>query len=92
MKVIVCNEDAMHFAHAYYREELKANGCNPDIIAQQNGKDDNPHKTKHIDANNKFLGKSGNNSYYHGDNDSNIGMTKTFNAPFYLDVIGTSSL
>jgi hypothetical protein len=81
------NEDSMHFAHAYYREELKAKGLNPDIIAQQNGKDDNPHKTKHIDANNKFLGK-GNN--YHNDNDDNIGMTKTFNAPFYLDVIGTS--
>ena len=84
------NEDNQHFAHAYYREELKEKGLNADIIAQQNGKDDNPHKTKHIDANNKFLGKSGNNSYYHGDNDSNIGMTKTFNAPFYLDVIGTS--
>ena len=80
------NEDAMHFAHAYYREELKEKGLNPDIIAQQNGKDDNPHKTKHIDANNKFLGKS-NNSY---DDDGNIGMTKTFNAPFHLDVIGTS--
>ena len=84
------NQDCMHFAHAYYREELKEKGFNPDIIAQQNGKDNNPHKTKHIDANNKFLGKSGNNSYYHGDNDSNIGMTKTFNAPFFLDVIGTS--
>ena len=80
------NEDAMHFAHAYYREELKDKGLNPDIIAQQNGKDDNPHKTKHIDANNKFLGK-GNNSY---SDDGNIGLTKTFNAPFYLDVIGTS--
>jgi hypothetical protein len=80
------NEDAMHFAHAYYREELKEKGLNPDIIAQQNGKDDNPHKTKHIDANNKFLGKC-NNSY---DDGNHIGMTKTFNAPFYLDVIGTS--
>mgnify|MGYP003121442110 FL=1 len=79
-------EDSMHFAHAYYREELKAKGLNPDIIAQQNGKDDNPHKTKHIDANNKFLGKS-NSSY---DDDGNIGMTKDFNAPFYADVIGTS--
>jgi hypothetical protein len=29
----------MHFAHAYYREELKEKGLNPDIIAQQNGKD-----------------------------------------------------
>jgi len=79
-------EDSMHFAHAYYREELKEKGLNPDIIAQQNGKDDNPHKTKHIDANNKFLGKS-NSSY---DEDGNIGMTKTFNEPFHLDVIGTS--
>ena len=79
-------EDSQQFAHAYYREELKANGCNPDIIAQQSGKDSNPHKTKHIDANNKFLGK-GTNSY---SDDSNIGMTKTFNNPFHLDVIGTS--
>jgi hypothetical protein len=79
-------EDSMHFAHAYYREELKEKGLNPDIIAQQSGKDDNPHKTKHIDANNKFLGKS-NSSY---DDDGNIGMTKDFNAPFYADVIGTS--
>ena len=81
------NEDSTHFAHAYYREELKEKGLNPDIIAQQNGKDDNPHKTKHIDANNKFLGKS--NSGY-SDDDGNIGMTKTFNADFHLDVIGTS--
>ena len=84
------NEDSQHFAHAYYREELKAKGLNPDIIAQQNGKDDNPHKTKHIDANNKFLGKSGNSNYHHSDDDNNIGMAKDFNAPFYLDVIGTS--
>ena len=79
-------EDSYHFAHAYYREELKEKGLNPDIIAQQNGKDDNPHKTKHVDANNKFLGK-GNHSY---SDDNNIGMTKTFDEPFYLDVIGTS--
>ena len=82
------NEDSNHFAHAYYREELKEKGLNPDIIAQQKGKDDNPHKTKHMDANNKFLGKA--NNSYHSDDDNNIGMTKTFNAPFYLDVIGTS--
>ena len=75
-------EEQDHFAHAYYREELKANGCNPDIIAQQSGKDSNPHKTKHIDANNKFLGK--------GQYDENNGMTETFNKQFLLDVIGTS--
>ena len=78
------DENSDHFAHAYYREELKANGCNPDIIAQQNGKDDNPHKTKHVDANNKFLGKG---SY---SDDNGVGMTRQFDAQFHLDVIGTS--
>jgi hypothetical protein len=79
-------DDSQHFAHAYFREELKANGCNPDIIAQQNGKDNNPHKTKHIEANDKFLGRS--HSRYSNENE--IGLTKSYNEPFYLDVIGTS--
>jgi hypothetical protein len=83
-------DDADHFAHAYYREELKAKGLNPDIIAQQHGKDDNPHKTKHNEANNKFIGKHS-SSHYHSDDDRNaVGLCKDFNAPFYLDVIGTS--
>ena len=77
-------EEAEHFAHAYYREELKANGCNPDIIAQQSGKDSNPHKTKHVEANNKFIGKS------RYGNDNEIGIEKNYNNQFYLDVIGTS--
>ena len=52
------DDTGKQFAYAYKREELKAKDCNPDILAQQNGKDDNPHKTKHIDANNKALGYS----------------------------------
>ena len=78
------SEERDHFAHAYYREELKEGGCNPDIIAQQSGKDNNPHKTKHIDANNKFLGKG---SY---SNDKGTGITSKFDDQFQLDVIGTS--
>jgi hypothetical protein len=77
-------ENAEHFAHAYYREELKEGGCNPDIIAQQSGKDSNPHKTKHVDANNKFLGKG------HYSSDNGTGITRNFDNSFYLDVIGTS--
>ena len=76
------SDDAEHFAHAYYREELKANGLNPDIYAQQEGKDNNPHKTKHVDACNKFLGKG----RYSDDN----GMTSEYDNNFLLDVIGTS--
>ena len=76
------SDNSEHFAHAYYREELKENGLNPDIYAQQSGKDSNPHKTKHVDANNKFLGK--------GRYDENSGMTAKFDKQFLLDVIGTS--
>ena len=38
------------FAVAYFREELKAMDCNPDIYAQQSENKDNPHKTKHVEA------------------------------------------
>ena len=78
-------EDSEHFAHAYFREELKEKGCNPDIYAQQSGKDNNPHKTKHVDMCNKALGKS--NGYR---NDDAIGLAKQYNDSFYADVIGTS--
>jgi hypothetical protein len=77
------------FAYAYKREELKAKDCNPDILAQQNGKDDNPHKTKHIEANDKALGFS-NYSRYNSDDDNNVGIAKNFDSQFYLDIIGTS--
>ena len=77
------------FAYAYKREELKAKECNPDIMAQQNGKDENPYKTKHIDANDKALGYSGYSSYNSND-DNNVGIAKDFDSQFYLDIIGTS--
>jgi len=81
------SDEGRKFAYAYLREDLKAMDLNPDILAQQDKNQDNPHKTKHIDLNDKALGGSG--SSRHSSNDS-IGMTKTFNDQFYLDVIGTS--
>ena len=81
-------DDSNQFAHAYYREELKEKGLNPDIIAQQSGKNENPHKTKHIDENNKFLGKSSNGNTMGYEN--GIGLTKKFDNQYQLDVIGTS--
>jgi len=77
------SDEGKKFAVAYYREELKAKDCNPDIYAQQNENKDNPHKTKHVEECMKALGDSG----YRGEE---IGMAKDFNAPYYLDVIGTS--
>ena len=76
------NEDGKKFAVAYFREELKAKDCNPDIYAQQNENKDNPHKTKHVDECMKALG-------YSGGSDQ-IGISKEFDNPYYLDVIGTS--
>ncbi len=79
------SEEGKKFAVAYFREELKAMDCNPDIYAQQSENKDNPHKTKHVEACMKALG------YSNGYNSSNdTGMNKTFNDQYYLDVIGTS--
>ena len=80
------SEDGKKFAFAYYREDLKAMDCNPDIFAQQNENKDNPHKTKHVDECTKALGGNG-NSYSSSDE---IGIAKSFNDQYYLDVIGTS--
>ena len=79
------SDEGKKFAVAYYREELKAKDCNPDIYAQQNDNKDNPHKTKHVEECMKALGHNG-SSYSNND----IGMTKEFDNPYYLDVIGTS--
>ena len=79
------DEDGKKFAVAYFREDLKALDCNPDIYAQQNDKQDNPHKTKHVEECMKALGKVGS---YNGND--NTGMTKTFDDQYYLDVIVTS--
>ncbi len=81
------DDDGKKFAVAYFREDLKAMDCNPDIYAQQSENKDNPHKTKHVEACMKALGYSG-SSY--SSNDNSTGMTKTFNDQYYLDVIGTS--
>jgi hypothetical protein len=81
------DEDGKKFAFAYYREDLKAKDCNPDIFAQQNENKDNPHKSKHVDECMKALGNVGSNVY---SNDDNTGMAKEFNHPYFLDVIGTS--
>jgi len=81
------SDEGKKFAVAYFREDLKAMDCNPDIYAQQSENKDNPHKTKHVEECMKALGNSQGGSYSRSDD---VGMAKTFNAPYYLDVIGTS--
>ena len=65
------------YGYALYRDELKAqDNCNPDILIEQEGKDSNPHKTKYMDNNNKYL----------GNDDSGYG--KQWNEKYQLDLIG----
>ena len=69
------DEEGKKFAVAYFREELKAKDCNPDIYAQQNENKDNPHKTKYVDECLKALGHTG-GGYHYLMNDNDIGMAK----------------
>jgi hypothetical protein len=65
------------YSYALYRDELKAqDNCNPDILIEQEGKDNNPHKTKYCDNNNKYLG------------DDDKGYGKQWNEKYQLDLIG----
>ena len=65
------------YGYALLRDELKAQeGCNPDILIAQDGKDQNPHLTKYKDANDKYLG------------DDDQGYGKEWNDKYKLDLIG----
>jgi hypothetical protein len=65
------------YGYALFRDELKAQeDCNPDILIEQEGKDNNPHKTKYTDNNNSYLG-----------NDDK-GYGKEWNEKYQLDLIG----
>ena len=65
------------YGYALFRDELKAqDNCNPDILIEQEGKDNNPHKTKYRENNNKYLG-----------NDDK-GYGKEWNDKYQLDLIG----
>ena len=65
------------YSYALFRDELKAqDNCNPDILIEQDGKDNNPHKTKYVDNNNKYIG------------DDDKGYGKEWNEKYQLDLIG----
>jgi len=71
------SRDDSGYGYALFRDELKAqDNCNPDILIEQEGKDSNPHRTKYVDANNKYL----------GNDDSGYG--KEWNEKYQLDLIG----
>ena len=71
------SRDDNGYSYALFRDELKAQeDCNPDILIEQEGKDNNPHKTKYCDNNNTYLG------------DDDRGYGKEWNEKYQLDLIG----
>jgi hypothetical protein len=73
--------DDMDFGIAYYRDELKQNGINPEITIQNKAQENrsNPYWTQEVDKIKKFLG------YRNED-----GLYQSWKDKFSLDVIGTS--
>ena len=67
------------FGIAYFRDELKSAGLNPEINIQHQDNRSNPHHTQELDKVKKFLG-------YNDDN----GIYDQWKSKYSLDVIGTS--
>jgi hypothetical protein len=67
------------FALAYFRNEIKSAGLNPEINVQHQDNRSNPHHTQELDKIKKFL----------GFNDE-TGITEQWKNKYALDVIGTS--
>ena len=74
--------DDSEYGFALFRDEINSqDDCNADILIEQKDKDDNPHKRKFVDNNNKYLGLSGGR-----DNETKYG--KEWNEKYQLDLIG----
>ena len=72
----------LSYGFALYRDEINAqDDCNADILIEQKDKDDNPHKRKFVENNEKYLGLSGGR-----DNETKYG--KEWNEKYQLDLIG----
>lgn len=68
------------FAYAWYREEMKANGLNPDCNIEHTGDRSNPHHSTQSNTNSDWLkGNGGSSSNY----------VNKWNSDFALDIIGT---
>ena len=75
------NRDSQ-YAYALFRDEINAQeDCNADILIEQREKDDNPHKRKFTENNDKYLGLSGGRN-----NETKYG--REWNEKYQLDLIG----
>ena len=76
------NDRDKSYGFALFRDEINAQeDCNADILIEQANKDDNPHKRKFVENNEKYLG-------LHGSRDDNTKYGKEWNEKYQLDLIG----
>ncbi len=72
----------LSYSFALFRDEINAQeDCNADILIEQADKDDNPHKRKFVENNEKYLGLSGGRN-----NETKYG--REWNEKYQLDLIG----
>ena len=70
------------YGFALFRDEINAQeDCNADILIEQADKDENPHKRKFVENNEKYLGLSGGRN-----NETKYG--REWNEKYQLDLIG----
>ena len=69
------------FAYAWYREELKANGYNPDIEIEQKDNRSNPHHSTNTNLNGNWL---------KGNDGSSTNFYEVWKDSYALDIIGSS--
>ena len=70
------------YGFALFRDEINAQeDCNADILIEQADKDENPHKRKFVENNEKYLGLSGGRN-----NETKYG--KEWNDKYKIDLIG----
>ncbi len=76
------NERDLSYGFALFRDEINSQeDCNADILIEQADKDDNPHKRKFVENNEKYLGLSGGRN-----NETKYG--REWNEKYQLDLIG----
>ena len=80
------HSDAMPFAYAMFREDLREQNLNPDIVAQWKGKEDSPHRKMAVNDCNRFLREE--KFPCETCDDEKMSIIEKYENNFQLDVLG----
>ena len=76
----------MPFAYAMFREDLREQNLNPDIVAQWKGKEDSPHRKMAVNDCNRFLREE--KFPCETCEDEKMSIIEKYENNFQLDVLG----